>query len=166
MDKQKLQEFISQALNQGHSPQNIADFVVPKLRATLKTNAQTNTQPTKTFPQPNPIVNSVSNVAQEDGDIFELIKKYFPQNQWDNALAVARGESGLNPNAIGDNYPIDTGNGPETIPSYGLFQIRGLAGRPPKERLLNPEFNVHYAADMFKQQGWRPWSVARKLGLI
>mgnify|MGYP001582553883 CR=1 FL=1 len=95
------------------------------------------------------------------GQVSDLIKKYFPKDQWQNALAVAKGESGLNPGAIGDNYSIRG----QTIPSYGVFQIRGLPGRPPKEQLLDPEQNIKYAANLFASQGWRPWTVARKLGL-
>lgn len=96
------------------------------------------------------------------GSILGLIQKYFPKEQWQNALNVAKGESGLNPGAIGDNYPIRG----QTIPSYGLFQIRALPGRPKPEQLVDPEFNVQYAANLFKAQGWRPWSFARKLGLV
>ena len=91
-----------------------------------------------------------------------LIQKYFPKDQWDNAMKVMQGESGGRPDAIGDNYPIRG----ETIPSYGLFQIRALKGRPSPEVLLNPEENVKYAANLYKSQGWRPWTAARKLGIV
>lgn len=91
-----------------------------------------------------------------------LIQKYFPPEQWANAKAVMMGESGGNPSAIGDNYPIRG----ETIPSYGLFQIRGLPGRPDSSTLLDPEKNVAYAANMQKQQGWSPWTAARNLGIV
>lgn len=96
------------------------------------------------------------------GNINPLIQKYFPQDQWENALRVIQGESGGNPQAIGDKYPIKG----ILAPSYGLFQIRALPGRPAPEQLLNPEFNVAYAANLFKEQGWRPWTAARKLGLV
>jgi len=64
----------------------------------------------------------------------ELIKKYFPQDQWENAKKVMMDESGGNPAAVGDNYPIAG----QTIPSYGLFQIRALPGRPDPTILTNP----------------------------
>jgi len=70
------------------------------------------------------------------------------------------GESGGRAEAVGDDYPIAG----VYAPSYGLFQIRGLPGRPKKEQLLDPEFNVKYAADMWRKQKWQPWSVAQKLG--
>ena len=94
--------------------------------------------------------------------IMKLIQQNFPQNQWQNAYKVAQAESGLNPRAIGDNYPIAG----EVRPSYGLFQIRTFPDRPAPEQLLDPETNVAYAAKLFKQQGWKPWSVSKKLGLL
>jgi len=96
------------------------------------------------------------------GDAMNLIRKYFPQDQWDNAYRVMMGESSGRPDAVGDKYEI---NG-VYAPSYGLFQIRGLPGRPPPEQLLNPEFNVQYAAQMWQKQGWGPWTAARKLGIV
>jgi len=92
----------------------------------------------------------------------DLIKKYFPQDQWDNAVKVMMGESGGNPAAVGDNYPIAG----QTIPSYGLFQIRALQGRPDPSILTNPEENVKYAAEMYKNEGWGPWTAAQKLGIV
>ena len=90
-----------------------------------------------------------------------LVQKYFPKDQWANAMKVMQGESGGRADAVGDNYPIRG----QTIPSVGLFQIRTLPGRPSAEQLKDPEFNVKYAADMYKSQGWRPWSFAKKIGL-
>lgn len=95
-------------------------------------------------------------------NVDPLIKKYFPEDQWLNAQAVMMGESGGNPSAVGDNYPI---NG-QTIPSYGLFQIRALEGRPDSSVLTNAEENVKYAAQLYKEQGWSPWTVARNLGIV
>jgi hypothetical protein len=110
--------------------------------------------------QPN--TSNINTLASASPAIADLIKKYFPPDQWANALAVMKGESGGNAGAVGDNYPI---NG-VYAPSYGLFQIRGLPGRPDKNQLLDPEFNVKYAADMYKNQGWGPWTAARKLGIV
>lgn len=95
------------------------------------------------------------------GMALELIKKHFPKDQWQNAYQVMLGESGGNSGAIGDNYPIQG----EVRPSYGLFQIRTFPNRPAPEDLLNPEENVAYAAKLWKAQGWKPWTAARKLGI-
>jgi len=107
-----------------------------------------------------PVVNTVTQI-QGTNTNNELIKKYFPKEQWVNAYRVMMGESGGRSNAVGDNFPIRG----ETIPSVGLFQIRTLPGRPSAEQLSDPEFNVRYAAQMQKTQGWGPWTAARKLGI-
>lgn len=105
---------------------------------------------------------SGSRTYASNGTINPLIKKYFPEAQWGNAQAVMMGESGGRSGAKGDDYPI---NGVRAA-SYGLFQIRALPGRPAPAQLVDPEFNVRYAAQMYKQQGWGPWTVARKLGIV
>ncbi len=89
-----------------------------------------------------------------------LIQRYFPKSEHKRAWNVMMGESGGRADAVGDNYPIRG----QTIPSYGLMQIRALPGRPSPEQLKDPDFNMKYAAGMWKAQGWRPWTVARNLG--
>lgn len=111
---------------------------------------------------PIPLDNSQNSSSPNLDLAMNLIKEYFPEEEVKNAYQVMLGESGGNPQAVGDQYPI----GGVYAPSYGLFQIRGLPGRPSSKELLNPEFNVQYAANMFKNQGWRPWTVAQKLGLV
>lgn len=112
-----------------------------------------------------PISNSSQigrNLPNDTYNIAEaLVRKHFPKNQWQNALKVIQGESGFNPQAVGDNYPIRG----EVRPSYGLFQIRTFPDRPSPRQLMDPETNVAYAAKLYGQQGWRPWTAARKLGL-
>lgn len=117
-------------------------------------------------PTPAPVATSPSQSASTsapvqvayNGSIEALIRSY----DWNDevALAVARCESGLNPGAIGDNYPI---NGLH-LPSYGVFQIRGFADRGTPAQLLDPEYNVRFAYDMYRSQGWQPWTCATKLG--
>ena len=96
-------------------------------------------------------------------DAVSLIKKYFPESEWDNAIAVMMGESGGNAGAHNGN----AGTGDD---SWGLFQINRygeLANtRPPVNQLLDPEFNVKYAAQMWQSQGWGPWGAAKKIGLV
>lgn len=88
-----------------------------------------------------------------------LLKKYFG-NEWQNAKAIAKCESGLNPLAINNN--------PKTRDySVGLFQ-QNLYGKlrdtkPSEEWLLNPENNIKYSAEMYKHSGWRPWSCRKVL---
>lgn len=67
-----------------------------------------------------------------------LVERYF--GRWtDKALWVISGESGGNPAAVGDSGV-----------SIGLFQIQSsdrFPSRPDKATLLDPEFNVRYAAE-------------------
>lgn len=83
-----------------------------------------------------------------------VVRKYFGAKT-DVALKVAKAESGCNPMAIGDNYPIRGLH----APSCGLFQIRTLAGRPSCSQLQNPETNVSWAYRLYKASGWQPWTV-------
>jgi len=70
------------------------------------------------------------------------------------AYGICMAESKGNTNAIGDNYPI---NGLHAV-SCGLMQIRSLQGRPTCLQLQNPQVNMDYAYNMWKGQGFKPWS--------
>lgn len=113
-------------------------------------------------PAATPTIKPTGTGGTPTGNAYALIQKYFPQSEWARAYNVMMGESGGRSGAIGDQRTI---NG-VYAPSYGYFQIRALPGRPAPEQLLNPEFNVQYAANLWKSQGWRPWTVARNLGYI
>jgi len=83
----------------------------------------------------------------------EIIQRYFGDNS-KMAIAIAKAESGLNPNAIGDTNT--------RYHSVGLFQIRLLPERGiTKEEMLDPEHNVEYAKMLFDKHGWSPWTVYR-----
>lgn len=75
------------------------------------------------------------------------------------ALAICRAESGCREEAVGDGHLTFFKDGVEYGKSYGVFQIRHLPGRPAPEDLLNAEINIRKAYDMYKVQGWGPWSV-------
>lgn len=92
--------------------------------------------------------------GKESNSVNALIDKHFPPEARETARAVMLAESGGRQDAVGDEYEI---NG-LYAPSYGLFQIRALEGRPNPEVLLDPEENVKFAAQLYKQQGWQPWS--------
>lgn len=155
MDKaSKLNQFKNAAYAVGYSPDEVTSFLGPL-----------NVAATSAIPRSRVLgANNASayEATMPNNTVTALIKKYFPQEQWLNAYNVMKVESGGNPGAVGDNYPIRG----QTIPSYGLFQIRALPGRPAPTVLLNPEENVKYAASMQAQQGWGPWTGARKLGLV
>ena len=149
MDQNKLRQFISQALMSGHGEESIVNFIKSNMKSNLASSASSNNAPVGSNVTPNQ-------------NFVSLVAKYFPQDQVQNALKVIQGESGGNPQAVGDNYPIKG----EIRPSYGLFQIRTFPNRPSPEQLMDPEQNVAYAAQLYKNQGWKPWTAARKLGLV
>ncbi len=71
----------------------------------------------------------------------------------DIALEVCKAESSGNPNNIGDKHTAYV--------SCGLMQVRALPGRPSCEQLKNPETNIAFAYELWRKEGWRPWSVCR-----
>lgn len=80
-----------------------------------------------------------------------LVEKYFPPELVDKALYVINGESGGNPNAVGDGGA-----------ARGLFQIqdsRNFAGRPDAAYLDDPENNIRYAAQVLgaANNKWTDW---------
>lgn len=66
------------------------------------------------------------------------------------ARAICMAESGGRPGAVGDTSTA--------YPSCGLMQIRTLPGRPSCEQLKDGGFNMDYAYNMWKGQGFSPWS--------
>lgn len=80
-----------------------------------------------------------------------LVAKYFPPELVDKALFVINGESGGNPNAVGDGGA-----------ARGLFQIqdsRNFPGRPDAAYLDDPENNIRYAAQVLgaADNKWTDW---------
>ena len=73
----------------------------------------------------------------------------------DTMLYAMQKESGCNPSAVGDNYPIRG----VYAPSCGLLQVRTLPGRPSCEALKDPATNVAAAYAIWQGQGYRAWSV-------
>lgn len=79
------------------------------------------------------------------------VAKYFPPELVDKALYVIQGESGGDPNAVGDGGS-----------ARGLFQIqdsRNFSSRPDAAFLDNPENNIAYAAQQLGAAGgnWSAW---------
>lgn len=85
----------------------------------------------------------------------EKIRAAFPEDP-DTAVAIAKAESRLNPEVIGDKHLAweDGRNGM----SCGIFQIRVFPNRPGCEKLLDEDFNIEYARELYERSGWLPWS--------
>lgn len=94
--------------------------------------------------------------------VDELIDQYFGKAAG-AAKKVFTCESGLRPDAVGDLHLQFTKNGTSYGASYGVAQIRYLPGRPNPDELMNAEFNIRYAADMYHSQGWHPWTCRKVL---
>lgn len=90
-------------------------------------------------------------------EIERLICEYF-RDDCAVAVAVARAESGLRPDAVGDGAMAYVRDGVEYGKSYGVFQIRHLEGRPEPVKLLDPKFNIEYAYNLYQRSGFYPWS--------
>lgn len=79
--------------------------------------------------------------------IEQLIEKY----DWDHdtALAVARAESNLNPQAYNPEWHRGCQG------SIGIFQIACIHDDP--EKLFEVEYNIQRAYEIYSEQGWKPW---------
>lgn len=119
----------------------------------VTTEAVEATDPT---PSPQP-VNIIEPEAPKVG--CEKYRHLIEQYDWDTEvfLQIAKAESGCNPLAVGDDYPI---RGLHAA-SCGLFQVRTIAGRPTCEALKDPATNVEWAHKIYKGQGYVAWSVCR-----
>lgn len=95
----------------------------------------------------------------KEKSVEDLIIETFG-DKWRIAYAVARAESGLREDAIGD-YTLDYRGKDGNVygMSLGVFQIRYLPGRPKVKDLLTAKFNIEYAYKMSKGgTDWSPWS--------
>lgn len=83
----------------------------------------------------------------------EIISKY----DWpdDIAIKVATAESGLNPKAVNPEWHRDCQG------SFGLFQMACIHYKENPNALYDPEFNVAMAYQLWKEEGWEPWSVCK-----
>lgn len=109
-------------------------------------------------PTPKPkIKTQVLAVITDTGEVQDYIREVFGANA-NKALAIAKCESGFNPNVVNNN--------PRTGDySVGIFQINlygSLAkNRPSEEWLKNYRNNIDYAHRMFIASGFQPWTCAK-----
>ncbi len=89
--------------------------------------------------------------------VENCIREIFGQSA-DTAIKVAKCESSLRVNAVGDKRLGYYRRGVLYGRSYGVFQIRYLPGRPSPSYLTNLENNVRYAYKMSGGTNFRAWS--------
>lgn len=88
----------------------------------------------------------------------EMIREVFGKDA-DVAIAIAKAESNLNPDAVGDKHLTYQRDGKQYGDSIGLFQIRTFPDRPHRDLLKDPYINVRYAYVIYTKHGFAAWSV-------
>jgi hypothetical protein len=92
-----------------------------------------------------------------------LIKKYFPEDEYENALLVCNWESGFKYDSI--NYNSDR----HSSVDKWLFQINDYwhADKYKWVDIYDPETNIRIASEIFKEanNSWSQWYAARNIGL-
>lgn len=118
----------------------VADCVQSPMQNNAPKTAQNGQEGASTPPQ-------VVQTTQTNYDpIFE---RYFGES-WKTARAVCTAESGLNPSSISPTH------------DYGLCQINQVHRKRvggDLQKLLDPETNIRVASDIWREQGFSPWSV-------
>lgn len=122
----------------------------------------------------------LSSVDDAPNELAELVREFWPADQWDNAVSVSLLESGWSAfaeqdttqgGAVGCGTPLYTLHGQVVTAerSIGWFQINACnlpAGWRP-EHLYNSRHNVGTAHLYWADRGWWPWYFSAKaLGLI
>jgi Transglycosylase SLT domain len=117
--------------------------------------ATTSTPAAKPAPKPAPSTTAAPSKKWTTGEVEQLIRQMWPADSLDKALDVAWKES---------NYQARVYNG---SCCYGVFQIhygshkRRLAARGlGLEGLYDPKVNIEIALEIFREQGWSPWTTA------
>ena len=85
-----------------------------------------------------------------------LVAQYFPPGEVDRALWVIMRESGGNP-TIPSAF-----NAQGIEDSHGLWQINLNAHPQMRGKTNDPEAATAYAAQLWQQSGWQPWSATHK----
>lgn len=111
---------------------------------------------------------------QSADPIEQLIRDTFGEDA-EEALIVAKCESGLNPQAHGDTNIMVYNQGDHVGDSIGVFQIR-TGGKdfnrarandmtPDEFRawMWDAEENIKYAKKIYDRQGWYPWTCKKDL---
>ena len=76
--------------------------------------------------------------------IIKEIRDTFPEDP-DTAVAIAKCESGLNPNAVG---PTD---------DHGIFQLHAPSHGLEDIDVYDPKENIAFARKLYDERKWLPW---------
>lgn len=107
-------------------------------------------------------------VKTERGEIEAYIREVFG-DEAENALKIAKCESGFRPNNLGDTHLMSNNNGEMVGDSIGIFQIRtggagwnrakanGMTADEFRANLRNYRYNIDYAKTIYDSRGWSGW---------
>lgn len=96
-------------------------------------------------------------IDPQKAEIEAYIKEVFGKAS-EEAIVIAKCESGLNPKAVNWGDAKITGK-----PSMGIFQLN----RPYDEKYFDWRYNIETAyKEFYVPRGWVPWSCARITGII
>jgi len=95
--------------------------------------------------------------GNEVGGLEAMIAEKFPEDP-KTAIAIAKAESGLKTDNVGDGHIMYLHEGKPMGMSCGTFQIRVLPGRPDCESLKDIKTNLDFARKLYEKSGWKPWS--------
>jgi hypothetical protein len=117
--------------------------------------APTTVKQAPTTAKPAPTTAAKPAQAWTTNQVEQLIRQMWPADSLDKALDVAWKESGYQARAFNGSC------------CYGVFQIhygshkRRLAARGlGLEGLYDPKVNIEIALEIFREQGWSPWTTA------
>jgi len=158
------------------SPERIAATPRPTIKPITQAPAPVPERKPPPIPIPTPAPGATPIPAIGSPYYYELIKKHFPQDQWENASRVMEGESSVN--AYNWNHNPKTDKSEESW-DYGLFQINDIHEDVLKNQfgytvadMYDPEKNVIFAAELWKwnernnpRGGWFPWKSPYAEGL-
>jgi hypothetical protein len=121
----------------------------------------------------------MSEIDDAPAELADLIREFWPTEEWDNAAAIAHRESNWSPFATADTRTAEspcgallTQRGSINVAaeySIGWFQINAcnLPADWVPGHLYNSRHNVGTAHMMWAERGWKPWYFsAKSLGLI
>lgn len=83
-------------------------------------------------------------IVWSEDRIIEEIEKTFPEDP-QTALAIAKCESGLKPNAVGPTN------------DHGIFQLHEPSHDLSEIDVYDPKENIAFARKLYDESGWQPW---------
>ena len=117
-----------------------------------------------TLPRPTEIP-GVRTASYAPAEYQKLVEQYFPPEAVENMLRIMFQESDYDPMRIGPAGELGLFQIYEPT-FWGNEAIRQSLGYPDYKMMQLPEYNIPFAAQLFKNRGYQPWTTAQWLGLV